>query len=207
MTSQCSFIKVNGIQCKLQTRNTICHKHINLYTIQQEKHEQELEQNKINQELIKLKTYEKNVKTQIKALTEKKNKISTLKENLEDAIKNIENLEKDNIELEKQNNQIEENYIALKKQNNILQQENADLKKISKSYDSVCKFEKMKIDLRNLTNSKFFNIDTLVEDAKLQTKIKELFKCNGTELRKRYWYLQKKRVEFCHPYEYTSISL
>lgn len=203
MTSQCSFIKVNGIQCKLQTRNTICHKHINLYTIQQEKHEQELEQNKINQELIKLKTYEKNVKTQIKALTEKKNKISTLKENLDDAIKNIENLEKDNIELEKQNNQIEENYIALKKQNNILQQENADLKKISKSYDSVCKFEKMKIDLRNLTNSKFFNIDTLVEDAKLQTKIKELFNCNGTELRKRYWYLQKKRVEFCHPYEYT----
>ena len=210
MTTQCSFIKVNGIQCKIQTRNTICHKHINLYTLQQEKHEQEEEQKRINLELAQLKAYEKNVKAEIKQLLEKKNKISSLKDQLDDAIKDIRILEKNNSELEIDNDilvlertkMINVN-LEIKNRNNFLEQENTDLKKISKSYNFVCQFEKMKIDLRNLTNSKFFDIDAIADNINLQTRIKEIFNCNGPELKKRYWYLQKKRVEFCHPYENT----
>lgn len=200
MTQQCIFIKHDGLQCKLRTSKSVCHMHAKLYEIQMEQKRQQEEAQRINDELLKLKEYEKNVKAQIKGLIEKRTKINSLKDELELYQAEVKTLEKENEYLEKQNEELEQTQEMMKQEFLRLRKENEELKQIASDYDKVRRFEKMKLQLIELTGNQKFDINTVAVSEKYQPQLEELFGCKGNELKQLYWRLQKIRVRHCHPY-------
>ena len=128
--------------------------HAKLYEVQQERERQEAEAKRINDELIQLKTYEQNVKNEIKQLIEKRSKINSLKDELESYRDEVKNLEHQNNQLERENQDLEETNERIKREFERIKKENEKLKELSKNWDTVCKYEKMKSQLMELTNSK-----------------------------------------------------
>lgn len=199
MSQRCCFIKTDGMQCKLRTRNNICHKHADQWRTQQE-------QTKLNQELEHLKVYQKNVKLQISSLIEKRTKINSLKEHLEHSIDYIKQLEREKTEDQRRMDEIEGENEALEHDNKDLlnrckqlELENRNLQKLSNKYDIVCKFEKMKSNLIQIMGNKEFDINEMHKEE-YKDKIKEHYKCEGRDLIKQYWAMQKIRNQFCHPF-------
>ena len=200
MTQQCIYIKGDGLQCKLRTTKTVCHMHTNLYELQLERERQEAESKRINDELSKLKLYQQNVKSDIKHLIEKSSKINSLKDELNSYQVEVKTLEKQNEYLEKHNEELEKKHVFIENEYIRLRKENEELKKLSMNYDKVCRFEKMKTQLIELTGNPKFDINTVVMTEEYQPKLKELFGCKGNELKQLYWRLQKVRACHCHPY-------
>lgn len=203
MTTQCIYIKSDGFQCKLRTSRTICHIHINLYNLQLEKEKHEAEIKRVNEELAKLRLYEKNVKNEITQLIEKRSKINTLKDELDSFKEEVKSLEKSNEELEKQNEELQQINEMLIREKTQIEYENHELRKQSKKWDIVHKFEKMKNQLIELTNHKLqtkFDIDEVAFKDEYKDKLIKLFGCDRNELKKKYKNLQHLRNLYCHPY-------
>ena len=197
MTHQCVYVKGDGTQCKLRTHSpTVCHMHTRLYAAQLER---EAETKKITDELIQLKKYEQNVKTEIKHLIEKRSKINSLKNELDSYKEEVSKLEKRNNQLEEEN----ETLAARCNKFEWIQKENEKLKAITENWDNVYKFEKMKGQIMELTNSQRFDIDEVATNEEYRSKLYKLFGCSGNDLKRQYWHLQAIRNSLCHPYRNT----
>jgi cell shape-determining protein MreC len=132
-----------------------------------------------------------------------------LRDELDDLRLYVKSLEKDyqeerenNDKLERRCDELEEENIKTNQHCQSLEEENKDLKKELNKYNVISEYEKMKFELIKLTDNHTFDINKIINEDKYKEKLKLLFNCEGHELRKRYWFLQKNRTKICHPYNY-----
>lgn len=194
MSVRCPFIKSNDEQCKLyikkDTNNIGCWRHIEPLKKQADK----------TKEVETLATYRNNVKSEVKGLHDKINKLKNIYQSQEELYEAEIQKYKD------QNNNLQEKIdeINLKNEDekNILLQEIENMRETCVAYETVKKYEYIKHIICKIYGIKFgeFNIFIFTRNPRHKDFIRSKFKCTPAGLEKLFFELQPVRHKWCHPF-------